>query len=62
MKRYSLVPSSDPNVLMHVVAVPAALEFRDVMPLGFAVVDLMESGEPRAGAAARRVWKRLVRP
>ncbi len=61
-KRYSLVPSGDPNVLMHVVAVPAALAGREVMPLGVAVVDLLESGESRAGAAARRAWKRLARP
>lgn len=59
VRRYSLVPSEDPNVILHVVDLPAALEGREVMPLGVVIVDLLESGEPRAAAAARRAWRRL---
>lgn len=62
IKRYSLRASDDPNVILHVAVVPQALEDRAVMPLGVAVVDLLESGEPRAAAAARRAWDRLQRP
>lgn len=58
-RRYSLVPSEDPNVILHVVDRPAALQGREVMPVGVAIVDLMESGEPRAVAAARRAWSQL---
>ena len=60
--RYALKASGDPNVILHVVDVPKALEGREVMPLGVAVVDLLESVEPRAIAAARRAWGRLRRP
>lgn len=59
IKRYSLRASDDPNVILHVADVPQALEDRAIMPLGVAVVDLLESGEPRAVAAARRAWDRL---
>jgi hypothetical protein len=31
------------------------------MPLGVVIVDLLDSGEPRAEAAARRAWHRLGR-
>lgn len=62
VQRYALVPSDDPNVILHVAEVPEALKGRQVMPLGVAVVDLLESGEPRAVAAARRAWGRLRRP
>ncbi len=60
--RYSLVPSSEPNVILHVVELQPALRDREVMPLGVAIVDLLESGEPRAVSAARRAWNRLRRP
>jgi hypothetical protein len=60
--RYSLVPSNEPNVILHAVELRAALRDRAVMPLGVAIVDLIESGEPRAVSAARRAWKRLRRP
>ncbi len=60
--RYSLVPSSEPNVILHAIELGDALRDRAVMPLGVAIVDLMESGEPRAVSAARRAWKRRRRP
>lgn len=59
IRRYSLVPSDEPNVILHAVDVPSALRDRAVMPLGVAIVDLIESGEPRAVAAARRAWRRI---
>jgi hypothetical protein len=60
-RRYSLVPSDDPNVILHAVDLPRALQGRGVMPLVVAIVDLLESGEPRAVAAARRAWRQLRR-
>lgn len=60
-RRYSLVPSEEPNVVLHAVDLRAALEGRDVMPLCVVIVDLLESGEPRAVAAARQAWQRLPR-
>ena len=59
MRRYELVPSGEPNVILHVADVASALDGRVVMPVGVAIVDLLESNEPRAVAAARRAWKRL---
>lgn len=59
IRRYSLVPSDEPNVILHAVNVPRAVIDCEVMPLGVAIVDLLEPGEPRAVAAARRAWKRL---
>lgn len=59
--RYSLVDSGEANVILHAVDIPGVLEGRDVMPMGVAIVDLLESGEPRASAAARRAWHRLRR-
>lgn len=53
-RQHALKESRDPNVILNVVGVPEALEVRLPMPLGVAVVDLLESGEPRAVAAARR--------
>jgi hypothetical protein len=61
MRRYSLMSSAEPNVVLHVVDIPGALKDREVMPLGVVVVDLLESGEPRAVAAAWRAWRRLRR-
>lgn len=61
VQRYSLVPSEEPNVIIHVVGIPEALGNREVMPLGVTIIDLLESGEPRAVAAARRAWGRLGR-
>jgi excisionase family DNA binding protein len=61
LRRYALIPSDEPNVILHVVDLPAALRDRDVMPLGVVIVDLLDSGEPRAEAAARRAWHRLGR-
>ena len=61
LRRYSLVGSGEPNVIIHAVSVPGALRERDVMPLGVTIVDLLESGEPRAVAAARRASSRLRR-
>ena len=61
LRRYSLVPSDEPNVILHVVGIPQVLSGRDVMPLGVVIVDLLESREPRAVVAARRAWGR-VRP
>lgn len=60
-RRYSLVRSDEPNVILHVAGIPQAVRGRDVMPLGVVIVDLLESGEPRAVAAARRAWRRLAR-
>lgn len=57
--RYALVSSDEPNVILHVVDVADALKDRAVMPLAVAMVDMIESGEPRAVAAARRAWTRL---
>ncbi len=62
VRQYSLVSSDEPNVILHAVGFAGALRDREVMPLGVAIVDLLESGEPRAVAAARRAWKRLRRP
>lgn len=59
IRRYPLIPSEEPNVILHAVDVPSAVADRSVMPLGVVVVDLLESGEPRAVAAARRAWGRL---
>lgn len=60
-RKYSLVESGSPNVILHVVAdLPAVLR-EEAMPLGVVFVDLAESGEPRAVAASRRVWSRLAR-
>lgn len=59
IRRYALIPSEEPNVILHAVDVPSAVADRSVMPLGVVVVDLLESGEPRAVAAARRAWGRL---
>lgn len=62
IRRYSLIASGEPNVIIHAVDVLPALKDREVMPLAVAIVDLLESGEPRAIAAARRAWTRLRRP
>ncbi|MHB8460266.1 MAG: type IV toxin-antitoxin system AbiEi family antitoxin [Candidatus Limnocylindrales bacterium] len=59
IRRYSLVSSNEPNVILHAVDIPSALHDREVMPLGVAIIDLLESGEPRAVSAARRAWGRL---
>lgn len=59
VRDYTLMPSDEPNVILHIVDLPAALHDREVMPIGVVIVDLVESGEPRAEAAARRAWHRL---
>ncbi len=59
LRGYALMPSNEPNVILHVVDLPTALQDREVMPIGVVIVDLLESGEPRAEAAARRAWHRL---
>jgi len=61
IRRYALIPSDEANVILHVVDLLAALRDRVVMPLGVVVVDLLDSGEPRAEAAARRAWQRSRR-
>lgn len=56
IRRYSLAPSSEPNVVLHVLDRSEPLDGRDAMPLGVVVVDLIESGDPRAASAARSAW------
>ena len=61
VRRYAPKASDDPNVILHIADVPEALAGGAVMPLSVAVVDLLESREPRAVAATRRAWGRLQR-
>ncbi|MDQ6878324.1 MAG: hypothetical protein M3082_11680 [Candidatus Dormibacteraeota bacterium] len=60
-RRFALVASESPNVVLHVLDDGPPMKGRKVAPLAAAILDLFESGEPRAMAAARRAWWKAPR-
>jgi excisionase family DNA binding protein len=59
VRRFHMQPSDRPNVVLRVVDDDSPIRGRKVAPFAAAILDLFESGEPRAIAAARRAWWKL---
>lgn len=57
---YHLREADHLNVIAHVVPAGIEVPFSDVAPRSLVALDLMESGEPRAVDAGRRLWRTVL--
>lgn len=58
-RRFRLMQSERPNLILRVLPNGCHVQERRIAPKAAVILDLFESGEPRAVSAARRAWWKL---